>query len=73
MKQKISLFAAFILPLCFYFSIPFHWLPEPVKKQHYQWFGLPSYQSLPSETNKSNEEFEIEDASEEKIIYAAVH
>jgi len=59
MKQKIYLFAVLVLPIFIYFSVPFHWLPETIKKQHYQWFGLPAYHAQESAETKT--EFEIED------------
>ncbi len=59
MKQKHYLFAVLLIPFSIYFSLPFHWLPETIKKQHYQWFGLPAYQAKESVETKA--EFEIED------------
>lgn len=63
MKQKISLVAVLVIPIFFYFAIPFYWLPDAIKKQHYQWFGLPAYQSLPAQGygTANKPELEIED------------
>ncbi len=61
MKNKLALLALFLLPVCFYFAIPFYWLPDNLKKQHYQWFGLPGYQSVASEESPEPETLEIED------------
>jgi hypothetical protein len=57
--KKIFLLLSLILPLCFYFTLPFQWLPDNVKKQHYKLFGLPAYQSTGSA--KPNSNLEIED------------
>ena len=59
MNKKLYLAGILILPILIYFSIPFYWLPETVKKQHYQWFGLPGYHA--QESVEIKPEFEIED------------
>ncbi len=48
MKKPFFIIVCLILPLCFYFTLPFYWLPESVKKQHYRLFGLPAYQKVES-------------------------
>lgn len=59
MKRHLFIVASLLLPIAFYFTLPFYWLPEPIKKQHYQLFGLPAYQSRESE--KAPEALNIED------------
>lgn len=59
MKNRLSLALIFLLPLLFYFLIPFSWLPIPVKTTHYKWFGIPSYVKAPE--SKKIEPFDIED------------
>ncbi len=57
--KKIFLLLTLTLPIAFYFTLPFHWLPDNIKKQHYKLFGLPAYQSL--ESSRKTKDFDIED------------